>query len=600
MTGSGNSLGGASFQVVADIRMFQDNLKDAKTASLQASQRIAKDMTNIADVTGRESAKAARELDKTPKAAERLQKQIGEEATKKTAKFGMGLMALGNAVDDLQYGFKAIVNNIPQVLYLMGASGGVAGGAVIAAVAVNQLSQRWDQLADAMRAGWLNMAAADLARVRMEAEKAGIAFDKFFAQETPEVAKRIQGIRDIFQGAPGGPAGILKGVREAAMIHPAFKPTETPEAQKERASLEATIKAIDKKGGPKGQEAIIYAAAKERLKKMDDDLFKQLEERVKTLLGKVIEGNETALGELMVLAKQFPKSFQFYLYGALRTLTPERMKRTEDRENTKLDRELREKNEREEEAVNKAAAAKMVTGPIGTAILHGAKSNEETAATPEQMQKMMRKNLRDSPSGERMMAEMTKRGFTPSQVKQAMDALDPRAVDKRARQIIERPENKDTAKLGKFGQVLPNFVGQAREELFNEAIKRGIEPAVSPLEEAAKRLMKEAGIAGDPKGVVAEIRKLLEDRRSDIMARTGATKEQAEEIMKREQMHAGQAAFGQPAQRMGLVEFSHMTQGGILNNNIPAQQLEQLRKMNITLDMIARHGRPRVPAVAGK
>ena len=418
--------------------------------------------------------------------------------------------------------------------------------------------------------------------------------------ETPEVAKRIQGIRDIFQGAPGGPAGILKGVREAAMIHPAFKPTETPEAQKERASLEASIKAIDKKGGPKGQEAIIYAAAKERLKKMDDDLFKQLEERVKTLLGKVIEGNETALGELMVLAKQFPKSFQFYLYGALRTLTPERLKRTEDRENTKLDRELREKNEREEEAVNKAAAAKMVTGPIGTAILHGAKSNEETAATPEQMQKMMRKNLRDSPSGERMMAEMTKRGFTPSQVKQAMDALDPRAVDKRARQNIERPENKDKAKLGKFGQVLPNFVGQAREELFNEAIKRGIEPAVSPLEEAAKRLMKEAGIAGDPKGVVAEIRKLLEDRRSDIMARTGATKEQAEEIMKREQMHAGQAAFGQPAQRMGLVEFSHMTQGGILNNNIPAQQLEQLRKMNITLDMIARPGRPRVPGLAGK
>ena len=239
------------------------------------------------------------------------------------------------------------------------------------------------------------------------------------------------------------------------------------------------------------------------------------------------------------------------------------MKRTEDRENTKLDRELREKNEREEEAANKAAAGKMASGPLGTAILYGAVDKQAAARKITQKE-----------------------------------------VIARARQLYEKEEAERKAQgrgsLGKFGDagVIPRFAPQARQQLRDEQAK--LPEAASDLEKAAKQLMQNAGITGDPKGVVAEIRKLLEDRRSDIMARTGATKEQAEEIMKREQMHAGQAAFGQPAQRMGLVEFSHMTQGGILNNNIPAQQLEQLRKMNITLDMIARPGRPRVPGLAGK
>jgi hypothetical protein len=48
------------------------------------------------------------------------------------------------------------------------------------------------------------------------------------------------------------------------------------------------------------------------------------------------------------------------------------------------------------------------------------------------------------------------------------------------------------------------------------------------------------------------------------------------------------------------VEFSHFTQGGILNNNIPAQQLEQLRRMNVTLDAIAKRPERKWPAEAGK
>jgi hypothetical protein len=536
-------------------------LKDAKTASLQASQRIAKDMTNIADVTGRESAKAARELEKTTKAAEQLQKKIGEEATKKTAKFGMGLMALGNAVDDLQYGFRSVVNNIPQVLYLMGASGGVAGGAVIAAVAVNQLSQHWEQLADAMKAQWMGAAAGDLARLRERAANAAEAFADLKKQMNPAEAEQKNLWQKAMVEPPGGAGAFMAGLQGALKALPGGRPGEGQEELIERKKIEDRKAVIEKL--PPNIKAL--AITKNELKKIDDRLQEMMKKRLEEIMGGLVMGgpeSETyrAFVRDIMDTKQFKQFFSPEARIFARMADPGRVERR-----LKAEKEEPEamRRQQEEEAADKAAAGKMASGPLGTAILYDAVDKQAAARKITQKE-----------------------------------------VIARARQLYEKEEAERKAQgrgsLGKFGDagVIPRFAPQARQQLRDEQAK--LPEAASDLEKAAKQLMQNAGIAGDPKGVVAEIRKLLEDRRSDIMARTGATKEQAEAIMKREQMHAGQAAFGQPAQRMGLVEFSHMTQGGILNNNIPAQQLEQLRKMNITLDFIARHGRPRVPGLAGK
>ncbi len=62
---------------------------------------------------------------------------------------GLGLLQLGYAIDDLQYGFGAIVNNIPQLVYMFGGSAGLAGSLGIAAVAANVLLKHWDELAGA-------------------------------------------------------------------------------------------------------------------------------------------------------------------------------------------------------------------------------------------------------------------------------------------------------------------------------------------------------------------------------------------------------------------------------------------------------------------
>jgi hypothetical protein len=58
---------------------------------------------------------------------------------------GMGILQLGYAIDDLQYGISAVVNNIPQIVYMMGGGAGMAGVVGIAAVAISQMVKHWDQ-----------------------------------------------------------------------------------------------------------------------------------------------------------------------------------------------------------------------------------------------------------------------------------------------------------------------------------------------------------------------------------------------------------------------------------------------------------------------
>lgn len=55
---------------------------------------------------------------------------------------GQGLLSLAYLLDDMQYGMRGIMNNIPQVVGQLGLGAGLAGVAGIAAVAVEQLIER--------------------------------------------------------------------------------------------------------------------------------------------------------------------------------------------------------------------------------------------------------------------------------------------------------------------------------------------------------------------------------------------------------------------------------------------------------------------------
>lgn len=69
----------------------------------------------------------------------------GQEGTSRAART---TLELARTLDDVQYGFRGIVNNIPQIALALGGphATAIAGGVGIAAVAINQLIEHWDTL----------------------------------------------------------------------------------------------------------------------------------------------------------------------------------------------------------------------------------------------------------------------------------------------------------------------------------------------------------------------------------------------------------------------------------------------------------------------
>ncbi len=91
---------------------------------------------------------------------------------------GRGLSQLAYAIDDVQYGFNAIVNNIPQIVMGLGGGAGLAGAIGIAAVAINQLIKHWSELTAAMETAWTGGSYDQLLKIEEHAEAAADAYEK--------------------------------------------------------------------------------------------------------------------------------------------------------------------------------------------------------------------------------------------------------------------------------------------------------------------------------------------------------------------------------------------------------------------------------------
>lgn len=83
-------------------------------------------------------------------AATKIQGQINQAG--KTAGSGLnpqGLLAVSRAVDDVQYGFRGVINNIESIVTGLGGSAGVAGAATIAAVAIAAIGPKIAEIVSA-------------------------------------------------------------------------------------------------------------------------------------------------------------------------------------------------------------------------------------------------------------------------------------------------------------------------------------------------------------------------------------------------------------------------------------------------------------------
>ncbi len=215
---------------------------------------------------------------------------------------GRGLSQLSYAVDDIQYGFNAIVNNIPQIVMGLGGTAGIAGAVGIAAVAVNQLIKHWGELTDKLSSSWSGIAVDQLTKMREEAEAAAKAFEKL--ADTPTAAKKAQG-EAVAKAITEGPTkDILRGV-VASLQHERKPGGLFTDAQlNELATL--------RKGADAGFIDKAYAARK----------TKEIEDKV---AGGIIGNKDPAT--LLRLAKEHPENFPKEFIQDLENASPEGQRR---------------------------------------------------------------------------------------------------------------------------------------------------------------------------------------------------------------------------------------------------------------------------------
>jgi len=83
------------------------------------------------------------------------------QAGQSSRKSGLAVLEFSRAVEDAQYGIRGVLNNIPQLVMLLGGGGGLAGVISLAAVGLTQLVSHFNETEEAAKeAGkWLEVTA---------------------------------------------------------------------------------------------------------------------------------------------------------------------------------------------------------------------------------------------------------------------------------------------------------------------------------------------------------------------------------------------------------------------------------------------------------
>jgi hypothetical protein len=166
-TGGQQSLGGAKFVIQADTSQFQSGLEKAEAQAQGSSHAIVDSLKTVQQQLAAINQTAM----STTNAISTLVQHLGQMRSATAGGMGgmmgmgggnssaMGLLSISYLIDDIQYGFRSIVNNIPQVGLAVGTAMGLstaasmqfAGALGIVAVGINQAINHADQLAGAFK-----------------------------------------------------------------------------------------------------------------------------------------------------------------------------------------------------------------------------------------------------------------------------------------------------------------------------------------------------------------------------------------------------------------------------------------------------------------
>ncbi len=262
-----------------------------------------------------DDAKFKKELDDLEKGVKQWHKTVdhefgaaGQSIHKNSQYAKMGILQIGYAVDDLQYGFRSIVNNIPQIVLGLGGTAGMAGAVAILSVGVNQAISHWEELKtsfgntapiEAARGAVIQLQEAFKTGAKGEKEEVGL-FSGDLNKRVFQDIMELSGHWDDATKAAERHAEAVKKVADAMKMIEGTKGTETSANGREfRASVE------DYGGGQKLlDDAVKQQAARGGIK--DKDALQNLRDTIaKQIAGGMagedvnMKGLPPRLGEVM-------------------------------------------------------------------------------------------------------------------------------------------------------------------------------------------------------------------------------------------------------------------------------------------------------------
>jgi hypothetical protein len=255
-------------------------------------------------------------------------------------KFGQFATQAGYFVDDVQYGFKGIANNIPGLLQTLGMGGGLAGILSIVAIVANQLYERWDTLANLFGMGATKTEAAAMEELGKKTEKTVAEAEKLAKFKREQAAAEAMGgpnkadaerEKEVTEGVKE--LGRQKAIDALSVIHRERIINSDPEAEKAAKEVDRldTLLADVESGKvklPMGQPAF--------LKKKRDEENAKLEARLNAGGSKELAEAATDDGKLKGLIATMEKDIGAFgpkgpdLLAALKGATPEAKKAATD------------------------------------------------------------------------------------------------------------------------------------------------------------------------------------------------------------------------------------------------------------------------------
>jgi hypothetical protein len=311
----------------------------------------------------------------------------------------MGFLFLSQAIEDAQYGFSAVVNNIPMIVMAMGGTAGLAGAVSVLAVGANIAINHWEELQNALRLPQEREAAEQMAELAKRTEDAAKAFDNLKDART---RSQKQSGEAFTQGmTEGDPRRFQKQMAEAL--------TSTGQAPSVAPTFSQTVGigihaiAQEMMNDRNAQDVV-----KEDLARMQGEATT---EKAAAFLGAVAQGDEAARSKLATLMRLNPGAFGNEFREAFKKSAPGYQenealtKEATDKQNQAALRENEMRNKAREEALTEQDKQVREQARLNEYLRKDAFKNEmqgidkQKDALQEQA-KNVRKEMRDAPKAE--------------------------------------------------------------------------------------------------------------------------------------------------------------------------------------------------------